>query len=784
MENNNAPYQPEEKINPRVYFKLFFKAWKWYALSFIICLIIGMAYLRYSTSIYTSQTTILMIEDEENILIDYDAINLDRYSLGRKTEAEAVILKSRFLLEKVVQNQKLNIQVFSLTGRTELKLTEVYEDPTFTISQSTELDSLLYDKKLEFEIHPISHTSFELTVGNKPTAVCKIHDVFNVGEVELRLTPNSDYRKHWLNYKYKVVITPIDQVVSRLQQEISINDEKFEVGILVLSLNGPTPARNDDIIDGLIKEYQVQSIIEKNRVANSTNVFIDRRLILIEKELSMIETSAETLKKENDVLDIDITYSSILLKQNELDKYIINTEVQLAVVRYVQEYINEKGHKLIPVNLGLVSTPLVKAINAYNLLFNEFTQLKKTTGDKNPKVINMENEFAPRKLNLQKSMNSLILSQELRLKELKAQYELGEQKIALLPRFQKQQRNIDRHKQIIESLYLFLLKKKEENEIILASTIADCRVIDKAFSNPSPISPNKRVVYILIVAISITTPSIGLYLKAVFNNKVLSPEDMEKYGIPLFGTLPNNKEKEPSYSKQLNNPISDSFRKLRVLLTMKFGIEQKYSNTLLVTSLKSKEGKTFTSLNLGRSIADIGKKVVVIDVDLHSQGLAEQVNINPSSKGVSSYVSDENLPLKDILIASSEFDKLAFISSGPSTDHPSEILANPRIQKLIEQAKKEFEYVIIDAGSLDTAIDTYLLVPHIDMTLLICKAGTTRTEDLKTIRNYSIKNSLGNTLVVFNSYAKKLVRHDSSSEAEKKWPRRLINNLKNTLKRN
>jgi tyrosine-protein kinase Etk/Wzc len=757
MVKNTEPYLGEENKNPRVYIKALLKAWKWYALSFVVFLILGLAFLRYSTPIFTSQATIIILEDDENILLVRDAIeHQDKYSLARKTEAEAVILKSRFLLERVVKNQALNTQIFSLTGRTELKSTEAYSNPAFTIYEDNEADSLLHSEQFEFIIQPITATSFELSTGEKDPIIYGIDDTFKVGSVNLKLQTNANYKEHWLNYKYKVVNTSIDQAVTRLQQKISIDDEKREVGVLLISLNGPTAEKNDNIIDGLIDMYLTNSIFEKNKVARTTSDFINERILLIEKELSMIESSGETLKKQNDVLDVDIQYSSILLKQNELDKNIINTEVQLAVVKYVQEYINEDGNKLVPVNLGLASTPLVKAITAYNTLYIESTHLKETTGSKNPKIQSIMNELTASKANLQSSMKSLMLSQKIRLEELASQYALGESKIALLPRYERQQRNIDRHKQIIESLYLFLLQKKEENQIMMASTIADGRVIDKAFSAQAPISPNKRIVYVLILLMSAVIPSIALYLKNLFDNKVRSAIEFEKFGIPLIGSITDSKRKDVSYSRYKDNPTSASFRMLRVQLDLLFEAKELSCKTLLITSLNSKEGKSFVALNLGRSLADIDKKVVVIDIDLRYQGMAEQLKMNPQLKGVSNYVLDEALSLQDLLIPCREFDNLSFISSGATELNPSELLTRPRIKNLIEEAKKTHDYVLIDARSIDSAYDTFLLVQHTDLTLLVCKTGKILTESLKTIRNHIDTSKLGELQVIFNNYTKKL----------------------------
>lgn len=786
MERNIDPYKMEDKMNPRVYIKMFLKAWKWYALSFIISLAIGVAYLRYSIPIYTSEATILILEDNENILIVRDADNnRDKFSLARKTEAESVILKSRFLLDRVVKKRNLNIQIFSLTGFTELKTTEAYKDPAFQVYEVSGVDSLLYNEKLEFIIQPLTSNTFELNYGGTSPVIHNLNDSFKIGNVNLQIHPNPNYEEHWINYKYKVNVTPVDQVVSQLQQDISINDEKLEIGVLIISLHGSTTDKNNYVIDVLIEEYLENSIFEKNKVAISTEIFINERILLIEKELSIIENSGEKLKKQNDVLDIDIAYSNILLMQNELDKQIINAQVQLTVIQYVQEYINEEDDKLVPVNLGLVSTPLVKAITAYNNLFIKYTKLKQTTGVKNPKVQSIKNEMTSSKNNLKKSMNSLILSQKKRLDELESQYSLSEDEIAQLPRLERQQRNIDRYKQIIESVYLFLLQKKEENQIILASTIADGRVIDKSFSNPSPISPNKRVVYVLILVMSLFPVTLGLYLMTAFNNKITSVDEFQKYNIPLIGSIPEPKGKNKNYSKHKDNSISSAFRMLRVNLNLLFETKESACKTLLLTSLNSKEGKTFTALNLGRSLADIDHKVLVIDFNLRDQGLAEHLKINTKPKGVSDYVLDENLTLKDILIPSTSFETLSFISSGTTVLNPSELFSKSRIQHLIDDAKNNYDYVIIDSQSIDRSLDTYLLVKHVDMTLLVCKLGRSMIKDLRIIRDHMNTSKLGNIQVIFNQYKKNInVGRSVFREANYQSYLRLLNKFKKIIKRN
>ncbi|MCJ8292487.1 MAG: polysaccharide biosynthesis tyrosine autokinase [Crocinitomicaceae bacterium] len=750
LEEDNISNQTEDS-NPRKYTSLALRAWKWYVLSIAICTGIAIAFLRYSTPIYESKATVLVKENAENNFLPSGSIDdIDFSSIGSRAQAEAVVLKSRFIVEDVVKKLGLNIEIISLSGMTRLKEVETYVEPPFTIIEANGFDSLLYASNLEFTIRPLDKENFELKSKNENSVTVNIKDSFVVNNKNLRINPSNNYNKHWEDYKYKVIITSIEEVVTRLRSKISIDEEKSDIGKLIISLEGPTPEKNNNIIDELIFTHQETTIFEQSKLAENRSKFIDERIALLELELGEIESSEESLKRGHDVLDVNIEYSSILLKQNELDKYLINTGVQIGLIKYIEEYINEEGNKLIPVNLGLKSTALVRSITNYNTLFIDYQRLKESTGVKNPELIKAERELLDIKLNLQKSMKSLILSEELRMNELESESLLGQQKIGRLPRFEKDQRMIERHQQTVESLYLFLLQMKEE-ELILTVIGGNLRVVDSAFCNSVPISPNNRITYMLALILGLFFPTLGLYLNILFSNKVSHLHEFTKYNIPVLNTIPFNKDKniEP-YSRYARSTISESFRKLRLNLNHLMDLESEKCKVLMVTSMSPGEGKTFVSLNLARAIADTNKRTLIIGLDLRVPKLLESIGKSSKVNGVSDYITDKSMKTEDIIIKSDKFEHLHFMPSGMIPPNPSELLSMARLGKLIEEVRKQYDFVIVDACSIGPVVDAYLLVKHMDETLFVCRSGHLLKEQLKTIRAHIVNKKLGKMNVVFN----------------------------------
>lgn len=750
MSKNNSP----NKFDASIYLDYVLKHWKWYVIGMALALFGGMSYLRYTTPEYVSKATVLIRSNEDNnLLIREIRGNLDMLSKERLSQAEAAILQSRYLTSKVVKELGLNVKITSITGQTGLRQVETYKDAPFQLVHPEGADSLYYDESVSMTITPLDSKYFELESGGTNLGKVAIGSSFKCRDLDFKLVASSDYKKRWKDYEYQVAISPIDNVVSHILANLSVDMEKADAGILTIAMKGANSDKNTDIIKQLIVEHNEATIKERSRVAENTKEFIDERIAIVENELSLIERSGESLKSKNRVINLDIEYSHLLLRLNDIEKDIVNTGVQVNLVEYVDDHMKKEKDALIPANIGLVSTPLFKSITHYNELYNEYERLQDGTGKDNPKASKIKKELALTRENVLHGMKSMKYSQKERLAQLEEEERRIHTKLGTLPSYETDVRGINRLKQLKEATYVFLLQKKEENEIDLASTSGNLRVIDEPYAMTAAVFPNKRIIYVLIPVFGILVPTLLLFLISTLSRYVKSESDVLASGADVIGMITKKEKKiTHGYTKNDRNELSESFRRLRFNLNFHFN-EAQQSPVILVSSSRPNEGKTFIALNLARCISDTDKKVVVVGMDLRNPQLLETagLGIDPEKQGVSNYVNDTSIALDQIVVPSNSFEYLSFIPSGPIPENPAELLSKPRLAELIDKLRKQFDYVILDACSIEPMIDVMLLSKHADLMLYVARVKHLMKRDLHLLQEYMNDERLGTVRVVVNS---------------------------------
>ncbi len=748
MSKNSAT----NKFDASIYVDYVLRHWKWYVIGIVMAVFVGYSYLRYATPEYVSKATVLVRSNEDNnLLIREIRGNLDMLSKERLSQAESTILQSRYLVSNVVKELKLNVKITSITGKTGLRQVETYKDAPFELIHPDNADSLYYEESIKMSITPINSKQFELAINGKDTRKVTINEPFEHKGLLFKLVTVPNYKERWEGYEYEVSVAPIDQVVSSILSSLSVDMEKSDAGILTISMKGANSLKNKDIIRQLIKEHNEATIKERSRVAENTKEFVDERIAIVENELSLIERSGENLKSQNHVINLDIEYSHLLLRLNDIEKDIINTGVQVNLVDFVSDYMNEKKDALIPANIGLVSTPLFKSITHYNELYNEFERLQDGTGKVNPEANKIKKELDLTRENVLQGMKSMKFSQEERLAQLEEEERRIHSKLGTLPSYETNVRGINRLKQLKEATYVFLLQKKEENEIDLASTSGNLRVIDEPYAEPEAVFPNKRIVYVLILVFGTLAPTLILFLISILTRYVKTESEIRALGAEIAGVIPRGDKKESlCYQKNNRNELSEAFRRLRFNVNFHFQKQNK-GKVILVSSTRPNEGKTFIALNLARCIADTDHKVAIVGLDLRNPQLSHEMGVSIQRKGVSNFISDKGLSLDELIISSPNFEFLSCITSGPIPENPAELLSKFRLETLIHDLQKEFDYVVIDTCSVEPMIDVFLLTKYADIMLYVARIKQIRKSDLNLMRAYLEDERLGEVKVVINS---------------------------------
>lgn len=553
-----------------------------------------------------------------------------------------------------------------------------------------------------------------------------------------------------------VEFSTVEDKVAQYQEAIQINLTNKNSSVIQLSLNHPVKNKAEDVLNELVTQYNRDAIEDKNLVSENTAKFIDERLRIISGELDSVEQGKVTFKTQNKLTDL-MTESKLYLENaSEFNKKQLEVGTQLALTNSMLEHISRDSRPgLLPVNLGFEDVALTQLTAEYNKLVIERNHLLKSATDKNPAVIAVDDQLAQLKTTIVSSLQNTRSSLNVALKDFNRQENLIEGRIAKAPGQEMEFRGIERQQTIKEALYLYLLQKREENSISLAVTAPKAKIVDYAYSSKHPISPKRKIVYLASLLLGLLIPFGLIYTKDLLDNKVNNRKDVERIvpNIPLVGELPRigKSESEVIVSND-RTVLAEAFRILRTNIQYLFvNIETKgLGKSIFVTSSVKGEGKTFTSFNLALTLASTNNKVAIVGIDLRNPQLQRYLPDTNTQRGVSNFLFDSKLTVKDITQISDMNANLAIITSGSIPPNPAELLMSKRIEVLVEELRQSYDYVIYDTAPLLLVTDTFLISKYADATIYVMRAGYTEQQLLEFIKDNSSQGKINNVALVLN----------------------------------
>jgi tyrosine-protein kinase Etk/Wzc len=728
MNPNESLHIPEEDtVNIRELVDKYLYHWKWFALSMSFFVLASLGYLRYAVPQYESKATVLIKENEKGAGLAGLSVfkDLGIMSGSENLDNEIEVFKSRTLLEAVARKLKLNYNLQLIGDKTGFVRAEIYEDAPIEIIPLGP-DSLYYDKESAFEITLVDNHEYRID-GETDTYSGK----FNYGAIirtkagKFIINSTKELNQKWFNKTILLSILPMSDVVSNLQKEIAVEAVNKDAMVLSISLKGPQIQKNNDIINELISQHELDGINDKNKVATNTSKFIDERMKFITVELSEVETEGQQYKSKYKLVDVKSDAEVYLTKESETEKAITEATIQLNLSEFMNEYIlKDQGYsELLPSNLGFKDQSIVLMTTKYNEQILERNKLLQNSGEKNPSVRKIEGQLAGIKQSLIQSLRNLKISLQMELGKLKSQEELYQSKISSIPQFEKEYRDILRQQQIKETLYLYLLQKREENEMTLAASVANTKVVDYAYSDGEPISPKKKIIYLGALLLGLLLPAGIIYLRDVFDNKVHGKNDVLDLDIPILGDIPkSDKNTDIVVGKEERSAISEAFRIVRTNMSFMLGKNKEGGKVIFVTSTIAGEGKSFISVNLAQTIALTGKKTVVLGLDLRAPKLNNYMKLTKGS-GVTHFLLDENVAINDIVIPAKDSENLFLIGSGVVPPNPAELLMLDRLKELFAELRNQFDYIVVDTAPVSLVTDTILISDQADITVYVVRAN-------------------------------------------------------------
>ncbi|OAD89997.1 hypothetical protein A7A78_08360 [Aequorivita soesokkakensis] len=739
--------------------------WYLFLLGAFIALVVAFIYIRYTPKLYESRATII-IKDEKssNSPIDLAAFSqfgnfLSRFN-SSKIENELSIFNSKRIIEATVKELGLNIKYESVGA---IKTTEMYSYLPFTVQyQSFKKESsnniapkLYFDiiSESEYKIEDEAHTFS----GNY-----KFGESVSLPFGEITVLPNTNEPekfKGFLEKKVLVTYLPVENVALNYQAKVSVINEIKNSNVVELSIASAVTEKAEEFLNELIDQYNEDAITDRNEIAKKTSQFIASRIEIITKELDSVESNKEIFKSSNRLTDIQAEAQIILENASEYNKKQLDVGTQLELSKTMIDYMeNSSKQDLLPSNIGIESQEVAESVNNYNQLILYRNKLLQNSTSKNPVVENVNSQLEQIRSSILGSLKNSSNALKVAMKDLNIQESTLNSKISQVPAKEKIFRGIERQQTIKEQLYLFLLQQREEASISLAATSPKAKIVDYAYSNKTPVSPQIPLIYLGAFMAGLLVPFMGIYGVNLLNTKVTSRRDVERHlpTTPIVGEIPKIKRGDSELIQHNDRSImAEAYRILRTNLQYLFINKLEENNTgktLIVTSTIKGEGKTFVAFNLALTLALTGKKVVLVGADIRNPQLQRYLPDHlKTKKGLTEYIVYGDMQVEDVVAQSEYNSNLSIVLSGAIPPNPAELLMQKRTTTFIDELKKEFDFIIMDTAPSMLVTDTILINKLADITLYVVRAGYTDKRLLDFPQDAINDGRLSNVAMVLNN---------------------------------
>jgi len=732
------------------FIKKYLRSWPWFLLAIITCIGIGFLYMRYAPVKFSTVAKIKIIDDTKEADIASDALAMLSRNNKINLENEIEVLKSYRILKQVVEEHHLDISYYEV-GK--VKSTQIWVAP-FVIEKQIAADSL--QSPLTYEI-TMDGSGIKITDVNEQIFIPNLSepDITTEGlPFNIRLREGID-PSVFQGTNFSVVLNPVKKVIFQLIKDIQILATSKSSEILSLSINGVNIDKNEAILNTLIEKFNRDGILDRQLVSQRTLTFIDERFLYLTQELDSIEGGKESFKKSNNLSYIEADAGASLLRKSETEAEVNKLENQISIsILLKQSVINQIDYGLLPANIGLENMSLNALVSDYNKLSLDREKLLQNVGKDHPTLIALNEQLERAKVNIIKTVNIYETQLKNSLRQFKEEESRAGSQFARLPEKEKMLRSIERQQDIKENLFLLLLQKREEAAISYAVTAPSVKIVDYGLTSSIPVSPKKTIVYALSLIAGMFLPFALLYIRFALDSKIRDRKDVEKINpeITIAGEIPLFKGNKSFLEVNDRSILAESFSILGTNLNYLMPDNKGNGGQIIVvTSSVKGEGKTLLASNLSLAYASLNKKVLLIGADLRNPQLHIYFNRNAQQKGLSNFLNDPGMNWKDCLVKGPGTNGLLNICfGGPIPPNAPELLSSKAFAQFLENAKLEFDYIVLDTAPTMLVSDTLLISKFADATLFVTRSGLTDKRLLEFSKNLHKTKKLKNMAYVVN----------------------------------
>ena len=732
--NYNLP--DDDNLDIKRYLSLFLSNWYWFAISLFIALTLAYGINRYSSKLYTISSTLMIIDDQyagANKIVGSVIPGGDIFRSKQNITNEISILKSFSLNKRVIDSLPDFKVAYYGVGKRNIAETQLYKNCPFKVT-SESMDDQPKNVKVNIIINSATTYSLEINGIKNIEKNIKFGQQFNKYNfnfiIEMR---DGNYFKFnpKVSNKFYFYFTSSDELANNYRANLSVAPIDKDATIVNLSKIGLVREQEADYLNKLMRVYRNLGLESKNRIADSTIAFIDRQLRYGSDSLKKADKKLQKLRLDNKLIDLSKDGNLLQTRLEKFENERVSLKLQLYYFQYLKEYLDSKNES------GDIVSPNVMGINEPTLgkLVQELAELQKK---KKEMAMNLSAELPPLnfltenihkiRMALTENIKSSFANTEHLISDAEKNITDVNQEMAKLPGTESKRINIQRDFDINNTVYTYLLEKRAETGIAKASNVPDSKIIDNAnIINSIQIKPKPEGNNIKALLFGMLIPGVILFLLYFLNNKIIDNRDIiNKTNVPIIGYISHNEfAKEIPVIDNPKSALSESFRSIRT--SLRYFTKQTGHSVIAITSTISSEGKTFISINLAAITALLGKKVLLVGLDLRRPRIHKILGID-NNEGLSTYLIG-NCEYEDV-IKETSIKNLYYATSGPVPPNPAELLEDERMNAFIEKAKKEFDYIFIDTPPVAIVSDTLLIARFVDINLFIVR------------QRYSSKNTL------------------------------------------
>ena len=748
--------------------------WRWFLISLVLCLLAATIYILKTPPVYTRSAQLLIKEDAKGRSISGD-ISSTFSDLGLvrgrvNVNNEILNLQSPDLMMEVVR--RLNLS-------TEYKREARFYDRTLYGSQlpvTVDFPAFGSNESASLVVRQMKDSTYQLSnfvykgdkVGRHTTVKAAPGDTVETPIGPVVVTPTSFDAAQKFDYTLNVRRSGLYGTARRYMSHLTVGLANKEATVLSLAVNDVNTQRALEILDMLINVYNENWIKDKNQISTSTNEFIAERLSVIENELGSVDKSISSFKSEHRLPDIVASAGMDMQLSAEANRQILALNNQLNIARYIQSYINESKNKLLPANAGLEEARIQSQINEFNTVLLQRNRLVESSSEENYIVKDLDAQLEALRSAIMTSIDNYIVALNMQLRSYRSAQSQADARISSNPRQAGQLLSDERQQKVKEALYLFLLQKREENEISQAFTAYNTRVIATPGGSSSPIQPRKKIIYLIAFLLGLAIPFGIIYLMEITDTTIRGRKDLENMAVPFIGEIPSTVRQKKNILRRLaaekaregedetrkilvkphsRNMINEAFRVVRTNLEFMRGKEAGCP-VIMITSMNPGSGKTFVSSNLSAILAVKDKKVMVIDCDLRKKSLSQLAG--DPEKGVSDYLNGNETDLHKLIVRNVSDLSLDMLPVGTLPPNPAELLSESSFPEMLECLRKEYDYIVLDCPPVEVVTDADIIAQNADMSIFIVRAGLLEKAMLPQIDKYYSNRRFKNMALILN----------------------------------